>query len=113
MILEKWERSKGHHWRGEAVMRNAVNGAMAAEFVCGVCGKVCKSKAGVVIHRRRMHEVSKKKKLFKCEGCQEEFGQVANLWNHKKVCGGGASSSEKRMCVCGREFAKSYRSYRK
>ena len=55
-----------------------------------------------------MHEVSKKKKMFECEGCQEEFGQEANLWNHKKVCGGGASSSEKRMCVCGKEFAKSY-----
>ena len=62
-----------------------------------------------MVHRRRLHEVSKKKKIFECEACEEKFQQEANLWNHKKICGGAAaSSSDRRICACGREFAKSY-----
>ena len=52
------------------------------------CGKVCKSKAGLMIHVRRIHEAARK--LFKCGRCQEEFQAEANLKNHKKSCGGGA-----------------------
>ena len=106
-ILEKWERGRGHQWRGEVVERNAAREEVVV-FACEVCGKVCKSKAGLVIHRRRMHEVSKKKKVFTCEGCQQEFGQEANLLNHKKGCGGPVSGSDRRRCVGGRDFAKSY-----
>ena len=54
--LEKWERSRGHQWNGEEVERNVRVGTMV-EFVCGVCGKRCKSKGGLTVHRRRMHEV--------------------------------------------------------
>ena len=106
--LEKWEKSKGHHWSGGQVERNVVRRAVL-EFICGVCGKVCKSKGGLVVHRRRMHEVSERKKIFNCEACGENFRQEANLLNHRKVCGGAeASSSDRRRCACGREFAKSY-----
>ena len=95
----------------EAVMVRAGAAArvVEVEFVCGKCGKRCKSKGGLVVHRRRVHEVSEKKKMFECHGCKSSFSQEANLWNHKKICGGGeASGSDRRMCVCGREFAKSY-----
>ena len=106
--LDKWEKGKGHKWVGEVVERNAVNFSTGV-FVCAVCGKVCKWKGGLVVHRRRLHEVSEKKKVFECEGCGEKFRQEANKLNHKKVCGGKAASSlERRMCACGREFAKSY-----
>ena len=54
-----------------------------------------------MVQRRRMHEVSTKKKVFECEACQNTFSQEANLWNHKKVCGGGeASEQSRKMCVC-------------
>ena len=97
-----------HKWGGEIVERNEAK-FCSGVFVCAVCGKVCKSKGGLVVHRRRMHEVSEKKKVFECEGCGEKFRQEANLLNHTKVCGGKAASSlERRMCACGREFAKSY-----
>ena len=95
-VLAKWEKGKGKQWRGEVVERNAAKGEDVTAFVCEVCDKVCKSKGGLVIHRRRMHEVSEKKKVFQCEGCQEEFGQEANLLNHKVCGGGGASSSSDR-----------------
>ena len=77
-------------------------------FKCGVCEKRCKSKAGLVVHRRRMHEESAKKKKFVCEGCGEDFRQEANKLNHQKVCGGPGNTSERRVCACGRDFAKSY-----
>ena len=61
------------------------------------------------MHRRRMHEVSVRKKEFKCEECGEVFGQEANLKNHRKVCSGEvASGKEKRKCACGKEYSKSY-----
>ena len=76
-------------------------------FVCDVCGKVCKSKGGLVVHRRRMHEISPKKKMFECgKGCGETFKQEANMWNHEKVCGGVVTDKERRKC--GREFLKTY-----
>ena len=79
------------------------------DFLCRVCGKICKSKAGLVVHRRRMHEESSKKKKFVCEGCSMDFRQEANLVNHLKICGGGlGSTSDRKVCPCGREFAKSY-----
>ena len=112
--LDKWEKSKGHSWAGEVVERNEVKGAAAASglasgFVCKECGKVCKSRGGLTTHRRRMHEESPLKKVFKCEECEMEFKQEANLLNHKKVCGGAvASDSGRRKCACGREFSKSY-----
>ena len=95
-------------WQGEPGERNRAK-EKEMVFVCGVCDKRCKSKGGLVIHRRRMHEVSERKKVFECEGCRQEFQQEANLWNHRKVCGGEeASGSDRRKCACGREFAKSY-----
>ena len=106
--LEKWERSRGHHWNGEEVERNVRVGTMV-EFVCGVCGKRCKSKGGLTVHRRRMHEVSSRKKSFACEACGSSFQQEANKLNHMKICGGAvASQTDRRVCACGREFSKSY-----
>ena len=105
--IEKWEKSQGHTWEGPEMERN--QRVVEAELVCDVCGKECKSKAGLVIHRRRMHEVSGKKKEFVCEECEEVFRQEANLLNHKKVCEGApARGAGRRKCVCGRDFAKSY-----
>ena len=73
------------------------------------CNMVCKSKAGLTIHRKRMHEESKSKVMFKCELCQEVFKQEANLLNHKKVCTGLQASKEgyKKCDKCLGEFKKS------
>ena len=61
------------------------------------------------MHRRRMHEVSVRKKEFKCEDCEEVFGQEANLLNHRKVCSGVvASSKERSKCACEKEYSKGY-----
>ena len=104
--LDEWEKSQGHHWRGRRTERNNVR-EEEVEWICEVCKKKCKSKAGLVVHRRRMHEESEKKKKFECEECGENFRQEANMLNHRKLCG-GRSSGDRKVCACGREFAKSY-----
>ena len=70
--LTDWEKSKGHFWTGGMVLRNDV-GANAKVFDCRVCGRVCKSKGGLVNHRRRTHEESSQKKKFECEKCKLVF----------------------------------------
>ena len=106
--VEEWERKGGKRFQGDRGERNQT--LEEESLVCEVegCGKVCKSKAGLTIHRKRMHEESKEKVTFTCEMCQETFKQEANLLNHKKSCTGlRASSADKRKCdKCLREYAK-------
>ena len=106
--LTDWEKSKGHFWTGGMVLRNDV-GANAKVFDCRVCGRVCKSKGGLVNHRRRTHEESSQKKKFECEKCKLVFNKDSERKNHAKVCGGAEASTVGRVkCVCGMEFSKSY-----
>ena len=112
--LLKWEESKGKRWQGGEVVRNPSR-KEEDEFKCEKCGKICKSKGGLVNHRRRMHEMSTMKRSFKCDKCELEVKSEASLKNHKKICGGAvASSAGRRKCVCGKEYSESYfRKHRK
>ena len=43
------------------------------------------------------------------EKCEMQFKQEANLWNHKKVCGGEVASDRgRKKCTCLKEFSKLY-----
>ena len=106
--LDKWEMSQSHEWQGAAVMRNEPP-VPDVVFACRTCGRVCKSKGGLVNHRRRMHEESTAKKLFKCDDCEREFKRESDRRNHAKVCGGAtATEVGKVKCVCGKQYSKSY-----
>ena len=52
------------------------------ELACRECGKVCKSKGGLVNYRRRMQEESKEKKTYECEACKGKYKKVSDLKNH-------------------------------
>ena len=84
--LAEYEWSRGKRWDGDVVERNA-RWIEGTELVCEVCEKVCRSKAGLTIHRKRMHEESVLKKKFECE-CGASFKQEANLKNHRRKCQG-------------------------
>ena len=76
---------------------------------CLTVESVEESKAGLVNHRRRIHEESAAKKRFECEKCRQSFKKESELKNHGKVCGGAVASTVGRvMCVCGKEYSKSY-----
>ena len=111
--LAEWERSKGNKWQGAAMARNEIV-VNVQVFDCRVCGKVCKSKGGLVNHRRRMHEELTAKKTFECVKCEKVFKKESEIVNHEKVCGGAVASKKERVkCVCGKEYSKGYfRSHR-
>ena len=105
--IEKWEKEKGHGAGAEPRDRRMPR-MEEQRWECEVCGMICKSKAGLTIHRKRMHEVSAQKKKFECWGCKEVFKQEANLLNHEKVCRGmGPVEEGKRRCdLCGKVYGK-------
>ena len=45
-------------------------------------------KGGLAIHVKRMHNISTQKVMFKCDACNKEFSQKANLKSHRKKCVG-------------------------
>ena len=108
--IAEWEESGAHGVDRERGPRTSPIPVVTNNLVCDFegCGKVCASKAGLTIHRRKMHEISKEKRVFKCQGCDEEFSQEANLINHKKSCGGQAAScAEMKKCNnCNKEITR-------
>ena len=107
--LEEWERRGGNkvdEVRGDRNVR------VTAEevFICDYedCRKVCKSKAGLTVHRKRIHEKSSQKVMFTCDRCMDTFSQDANLQNHKKACTGlRALDPDKKICdICNKTYNK-------
>ena len=105
--LEEWERKGGHRVPDVRGPRNVV--IVDDSLTCEVCDKVCRNKAGLTIHRKRMHERSSQKIVFQCDRCSETFNQDANLINHKKSCTGlRALDPDKKICdVCNKTLGKS------
>ena len=109
--IEEWEWSRGNQWRGRVY-----GGSRDArwekdredELKCEECGKICKNKGGLTIHRKRMHEVSSKKKQFKYGECGGTFSQEANLLNHLKICDGAVQNDQRTCEVCLKKFSRKY-----
>ena len=75
-------------------------------FLCGVqgCTKRCKSKSGLTIHERRMHERARKE--FKCNKCQKSFPAETNWINNEKAYGVPPQRQDLRCDTCGESFSK-------
>ena len=86
--LHLWERCAGKKNNETRPERNVTNQVGEDDLTCEWenCGRVFKSKGGLTIHRKRVHEISKQKVKFTCTRCEEEFSQEANLWNHEEIC---------------------------
>ena len=114
--IQEWEWSQGHQWSGQVVRERNVSREENRSGIheCEECGLVCKSKGGLTVHRRRMHEVSVLKKKFVCERCRTEFGQEANWKNHRKVCTGEGDGSVRQCDLCERSFKrKGFKNHRR
>ena len=91
--LDRWERQKGHGYRWEQgeerLVRNVMRGE--GELVCRYegCGKVCRNKAGLVMHEKRMHRVNEEKGRLKCERCGRGFDAEGHRVSHVRSCTGG------------------------
>ena len=91
--VEDWEKKGGKSTLQSRGPRNST--PEETSLTCEECNKVCKSKAGLTNHIKRMHNISSQKTVFKCENCNEEFNQKANLINHKKKCTGEVQEASK------------------
>ena len=75
--LVRWERRKEHGYRWEQgeerQVRNVERGE--GELICRYegCGKVCRNKAGLVMHEKRMHRVNEERRKLNCERCGRGF----------------------------------------
>ena len=106
--IHEWERKAAHSFEGEDRGQRNVNCEDDGMFKCDYCDKECKSKAGLVVHVKRMHEISSEKKNFICDKCKESFTSEGNLKNHKKNCSGMvARTSGMKKCPCGKEVTSS------
>ena len=105
--IKEWEINSCHRVERERGQRTS---PPPSDFACIFegCDKVCYNKAGLAVHRRKVHEISKEKVSFSCQGCGSRFAQEANLKNHLKSCSNTrASNPNKKKCnQCGREVDK-------
>ena len=102
--LEKWERRGGKRYqeeeRGE---RNQIR-QLEETLNCDECGETFRSKAGLVNHIKRLHEVSSQKATFKCDSCEKIFQYQGNLVTHSKICEGSTVNPDNRKCItCNKE----------
>ena len=87
--LEEWQRGRGNENRNDHVERNP-GWEEIDPLKCRWegCGKICKSKGGLAIHIRRMHDAAKANLKFKCGACGMKFKSENTMINLQKVCGG-------------------------
>ena len=103
--LDRWERQKGHGYRWEQGEERLVRNVMRVEgeLVCRYegCGKVCRNKAGLVMHEKRVHRVNEEKGRLKCERCGRGFDAEGQRVSHVRSCTGGAYGGEGDRRQCG------------
>ncbi len=100
--LYEWECQRGHEYVWEAnVARLDRNVRRMNDWVCRYegCGKVCRSKAGLTNHQKRMHRVAEERVRFVCSICGMSVETEGARVNHERTCTGGASGvGDRRQC---------------
>ena len=108
--LDEWDHQRGNMATGIPIQRNVPRSEGGNPLECNFpgCGKICKSRGGLAIHKRRMHDEEKKKLDFRCSKCGLSFKSENTMINHRKQCGGAAASrGDLRRCeMCSREVSK-------
>ena len=104
--LAKWERSPGH-FNGEDVGPRNAAATKETSTICPQCDKVCKSKAGLRIHVKRIHEDPQCS--FECRKRKTTFNTENTMKNHIKTCGGNQQTRRGfiKCQNCQKEISKS------
>ena len=90
----EWEESE------ESMERNS---KVVERLVCRYdgCGKVCRSKAGLTMHEKKMHRVPNERVRFACSICGMNVETEGVRKNHERSCMGGEIGRDGRH-ECGR-----------
>ena len=71
------------------------------------CGKVCRSKAGLTMHQKRLHRAADERKRFQCERCETVLETEGARVNHERMCRGERILEDGRIeCRCGSRVTK-------
>ena len=110
-VLDKWECQQGHQYEwGENEERVNREVRAGAELECKYdgCGKVCRSKAGLTVHQKRMHRAAEERVRFPCVRCDRVMETEVARENHERRCMGDRMQMDGRLeCGrCGRAFSR-------
>ena len=94
--IEQWEKENCKRRDGEEESQMIERSQRVKEehrsLVFKECGRECKSKGGLIIHRKHMHRQEtlseEMKEKMKCKYCEKMFRQAANRINHEKCAKG-------------------------
>ena len=104
--LDRWERQLGHRYvleDGESLLERNEGRRLDLECRYEGCGKVCKSKGGLVQHQKRVHRAPLERVRFECGRCGMMCETEVACKNHERSCGGGGVGESQRECdVCER-----------
>ena len=103
--LDTWERQHGHEyeWKEneERLVRNErVEYDLECKYVG--CGKVCRNKAALTVHQKRIHRAAEERMRFKCGKCEKVLETEGARMNHERMCWGERIREDGRIeCMCG------------
>ena len=103
--VDVWERQQGHRYVW-GVNESAIerNDRRVIDLTCRYegCGKVCKSKGGLVQHQKRTHRAPEERVRFECGKCGYVCETEVACKMHESSCVGGRVDGGRRECgVCG------------
>ena len=90
--LDKWERQLGNRYvleDGERMLERNEGRRLDLECRYEGCGKVCKSKGGLVQHQKLVHRAPLERVRFECRSCGLVCETEVACLNHERSCGGG------------------------
>ena len=91
------QKGKQYKWgKNEERMEKIVR--VLERLVCTYdgCGKVCKSKARLKMHEKRMHGVAKERVRFACSICGMNVETEGARKNHERSCTGGEIEADEK-----------------
>ena len=104
--IEQFEKQQGHQYRrhdDEEIIERRSQYEVQNDNKCKYegCGRTFRTKAGLVIHQKRLHRTVENAPTFRCQKCNGKFRQEATWKNHSKACNGGRIEGERKECrIC-------------
>ena len=104
--IEQFEKQQGYQYRrqeDEELIERRSQYEIQNTNKCKYegCCRTFRTKAGLVIHQKRLHRTIETATTFRCHKCNSEFRQEATLKNHSKVCKGEKIEGDRKECkIC-------------
>ena len=105
--VERWDRLRGHRveWGREGEKAIQMSVVRERDQVCRYegCGKVCKNKGGLALHKKMMHRAAEQRVRFIFGRCGRGLDTEGAKVNHKRTCtvrgGRGGEDGVRKLLV--------------